>query len=114
MKKEKSYDVLLLRIEALEQAVFGKQKTTATKHKDAGQTQTKPIGHKCPDVIALLWQKGHFKQALSLSEIKKALDASGYSFTGENILMVLSRVKFLTRHGQRGSFTWKQKYPYHG
>jgi hypothetical protein len=73
---------------------------------------SKPQGHKCSDIIALLWKKGNFKRALSFADVKKALDATGYSFTDQNILMTLSRLKFLTRHGSRGSFTWKQKYPF--
>lgn len=79
----------------------------------AAQTSVKPPSHKCPDLIALLWQKGRFKQALSVADIKKTLDATGHSFTTQNILMVLPRQKFLTRHGSRGAYTWKQKYPYH-
>jgi hypothetical protein len=86
-----------------------------------GKAQTKrpvvkPIAsaqqRKCPAVIARLWQHGDFKRALSVAEVKKALDAAEYSFPDSTILMALSRAKFLTRHGSKGAFSWKQKYPF--
>jgi len=89
------------------------QKHGEKKKRPVVESSAKPPSHKCPDIIAILWQKGHFKQALSIADIKKALDATGHSFTTQNILMVLPRAKFLTRYGGRGSFTWKQKYPFH-
>ena len=88
------------------------QKRGAKARRSVAGSSSKPQGHKCPDIIALLWKKGIFKRALPFADVKKALDATEYSFTNENILMTLSRLKFLTRHGSRGSFTWKQKYPF--
>jgi hypothetical protein len=85
----------------------------ATVKRPVVESSSKPTSHKCPDIIALLWQEGHFKQELSIADIKKALDATGHSFTTQNILTVLPRTKFLTRHGSRRSYTWKQKYPFH-
>jgi hypothetical protein len=89
------------------------QKHGTTVKRPIAESSSKPQSHKCPDVITLLWRKGNFKRALSLADVKKALDATEYSFTGKNILMTLSRVKFLTRHGSRRFYTWKQKYPFH-
>jgi hypothetical protein len=92
--------------EAVLEKRSGKAKSSTSK------PSSKPAQHKCPNRITVLWQQGHFKQKRSLADIKKALDGTGYSFTGENISMTLSRMKFLTRHGSKGSFTWKQKYPF--
>ena len=89
------------------------QKRGAKAKRSVVESSSKPQSHKCPDIIALLWKKGIFKRALSLADVRKALDATEYGFTDKNILMTLSRLKFLTRYGSRGSYTWKQKYPFH-
>src|SRR5437899_11715574 len=94
------------------EATLQKRSSRAKRKHPVAVSSPKPKHHKCPAVLTLLWQRGSFKRALSIAEIKKALDSTGYSFTDENILMALSRAKFLTRHGKRGSFTWKQKYPF--
>lgn len=113
MEQNKQMEDLLARVEKLEQAVFGKNGAAGSQKTRLGASDGQPVSHKCPDILALLWRNGSFKKALALPEIKEALAGTGHSFTTANILMGLSRVKFLTRHGRRGAFSWQQKYPHH-
>ncbi len=72
---------------------------------------------KMTSVVALntLWQKSHFKNQLSLAQIKLVLREQLHSnFPDSTLMMALASSKYLTRRGARGSYTWIQKYPYGG
>jgi hypothetical protein len=69
----------------------------------------------CGVALQHLWASGQFKQAMSLKQIAAALSKDGgCNFRTEALLMALSRAKFLTRRGAKGSYTWIQKYPHGG
>ena len=66
----------------------------------------------CASAIEQLWKKGKFKPERAFQDVKAALEEDGCDFPTNTIIMALQRAAFLTRHGGRGSYTWRQKYPF--
>ena len=61
--------------------------------------------------IEALWKEGFFKQAKTVEEIRKRLAADGFNFENPALMMALKRSKQLTRGGNKGGYTYIQKYP---
>jgi hypothetical protein len=66
----------------------------------------------CSEAVRLLWQKGLFREPLSLTKAKASLSQLHYNFPDSTLAMALASAKYLTRRGTRGSYAWIQKHPY--
>lgn len=69
-------------------------------------------GTKTTDALKILWKGKAFFRPKALAEVKKELQKRGYNFTDEALSMALMRARFLTRRGERGTYSFVQKYPY--
>ncbi len=70
------------------------------------------VGTTTVDALKILWKSKVFFRPRNLAEIKSELQKRGYNFTGEALSMALMRAKFLTRNGEKGDYTFVQKYPF--
>ena len=70
------------------------------------------IAKTAPEALELLWSRKTFLKKRNFNEIKTELEKLGYNFTDHNLGMALNNVKFLTKKGKRGEFTYIQKHPY--
>lgn len=64
------------------------------------------------DALKILWKEKVFFRPKLVADVKKELQKRGYNFTDEALSMALMRAKFLTRLGERGSYSFVQKYPH--
>ena len=65
-----------------------------------------------PVALRILWKEGVFLTPMNVRAIEAELARRGYNFGDKNLMMALRSAKFLTRRGQKGSFTYVQKHPY--
>ena len=70
------------------------------------------IARTAPEALKILWSGKIFLKKKNFNEIKMELEKRGYNFTDYNLGMALKNVKFLTKKGNRGEFTYVQKHPY--
>lgn len=70
------------------------------------------IAKTAPDALKLLWNKEFFLQNKTFKDIENELTKTGYNFSKYNLSMALKSAKFLTRYGQKGSYYYRQKYPF--
>lgn len=64
------------------------------------------------DALRILWKGKVFFKPKVVAEVKNELQKRGYNFTDEALSMALVRAKFLTRNGEKGSYTFVQKFPF--
>lgn len=64
------------------------------------------------EAVHFLWSQGVFKAERTFEKIKKELGEQGHHFPDNNLYRALTRAKYLTRFGKRGSYKYIQKYPY--
>jgi hypothetical protein len=95
---------------AILERVSSDEKPQAHKKPQAEARTTGKV--TCSSAVERLWKKEKFKQALSFQQVKAAFEEVGCDFPTNTIIMALQRAAFLTRHGGRGSYTWRQKYPF--
>ncbi|MFH1066529.1 MAG: hypothetical protein V1746_01305 [bacterium] len=83
MKTDKTFSELLVRIEKLERAVFGREKVTAIKRKDfAGATGG----------LRFLISEGFFNHKRSFSEVESELRKQNYHYSKQAIQTPLNRL----------------------
>ena len=70
------------------------------------------IAKTVPGALKLLWSKGFFLERRTFKEIEEALTKLGYNPTKYNLGMALGSVKFLTKSGPKGRYSYRQKHPF--
>lgn len=70
------------------------------------------IATTAPTALRILWKEGVFSTPKNVRTIEGELAKRGYNFGDKNLMMALRSSKFLTRKGQKGSFSYVQKHPY--
>lgn len=65
-----------------------------------------------PGALRILWKGGVFLTPKNVAAIQAELAKRGYNFGDKNLMMALRGAKFLTRKGQKGTYTYVQKHPY--
>ena len=70
------------------------------------------IAKTAPEALRILWEGKIFLKPKDVKSIKQVLERKGYNFPDKALLMALKRATFLTKRGNRGNYTYVQKYPY--
>lgn len=70
------------------------------------------VARTAPDALKILWKEKVFLKPKNVSTIETELEKRGYNFTDKNLMMALKAVKFLTRRGKPGSYSYVQRYPF--
>jgi hypothetical protein len=70
------------------------------------------VATTAPQAIRILWRENIFRKPKDVRSIEAELAQRGYNFTDKNLMMALKAVKFLTRRGEKGSYTYVQKHPF--
>jgi hypothetical protein len=70
------------------------------------------IATTAPDALRMLWQEKVFVKTQDARAIEAQLAKRGYNFTDKNLMMALKGAKFLTRKGEKGSYSYVQKHPF--
>jgi hypothetical protein len=65
-----------------------------------------------PEALRLLWKDKILLKAKDVKAIEVELSKRGYNFTDKNLMMALKNAKFLTRKGEKGNYSYVQRYPY--
>jgi hypothetical protein len=63
-----------------------------------------------PQAVRFLWTKKFFESGKSFHDIKVELGRMGCNPSDQNLQMALTRANFLRQKGNRGSYTYIQKY----
>lgn len=65
-----------------------------------------------PGALRILWSEGFFLNNKTSKNIEDKLAKWGYNFSKYTLGMALKSAKFLTRYGQKGKYSYRQKYPF--
>ncbi|PYU53176.1 MAG: hypothetical protein DMG48_02775 [Acidobacteria bacterium] len=88
-------------------------KPPSTKHNVPRSAHSASAEHpRTPtDALHRLHQKSIFKIEREFQAVEEELGKIDCNFPKPSLAKALERAKFLTRHGERGSYRWIQKYP---
>lgn len=70
------------------------------------------IATKVGDALKILWSEKVFLKPKDMRTIEAEFSKRGYNFAEGALMMALMRAKFLTRRGERGNYSYVQKYPF--
>jgi hypothetical protein len=70
------------------------------------------IATTAPQALQILWKENIFFRPKDMRTIEAELSKRGYNFFDKNLMMALKGVKFLTRKGDKGNYTYVQKHPF--